>query len=124
MTMKFEQFLVSKCEYMRCFVSGGVCEGDGAHLSLSNKVLVVVAKQLHFVGSVDSTTASRWVDIATSSMLTTADKRDLLTHLNDKVDLEESVDDHNPGVVRQGQAGLRLGQSGSFRWGIRRLQQQ
>ena len=75
----------------------------------------MAAKQLHFVGSVDNTTASRWVDIVTSSMLTPADKHDLLNHLNDKVDLEESVDDHNPGVLRQGQAGLRLCQSGPFR---------
>ena len=123
-TMKFEQFMESKCEYLRCFLAGGgVCEGSEAHLSLSRKVLAVAAKQLHFVGSVDSTTASRWVDIVTSSMMTPEDKRVLLNHLNDKVDLEESVDDHNPGVLRQGQACLRLGQSGPFRWGIRRLHQ-
>ena len=111
-TMKFEQFLVSKCEYMRCFVAGGVCEGSGAHLSLSNKVLAVVAKQLHFVGSVDSTTASRWVDIVTSSMLTPADKHDLIIHLNDKVDLEESVDDQNPGGPSSGSGGPSSGSVG------------
>ena len=97
--MKFEQFMEGKCEYLRCFLAGGgVCEGSEAHLSLSRKVLAVAAKQLHFVGSVDSTTASRWVDIVTSSMLTPEDKSDLLNHLNDKVDLEVSVDNHNPGV--------------------------
>ena len=123
--MKFEQFMEGKCEYLRCFLAGGgVCEGSEAHLSLSRKVLAVAAKQLDFVASVDSTTASRIVDIVTSSNLTPEDKSDLLNHLNDKVDLEEPTDDHNPGVLRQGQAGLRLGQSGPFRWGIRRLQQQ
>ena len=97
-TMKFEQFMEGKCEYLRCFLAGGgVCEGSEAHLSLSRKVLAVAAKQLHFVGSVDSTTASRWVDIVRTSMLTPADKHGLIIHLNDKVDLEESVDDHNPG---------------------------
>ena len=97
-TVRFERFMSSNLEYLKCFSAGtGVGEGSEEHLKLSKKVLTAMAKQLHFVKSVDSTTAKRWVDSVTSSMLTTDDKRDLLKHLNDKVDLEEPVDNHNPG---------------------------
>ena len=98
-TMKFEHFMGGKCEYLRCFLaSGGVCEGSEAHLSLSRKVLAVAATQLEFVASLNTTTATRIVDIVMSSNLTPDDKNDLLNRLNDKVDLEESVDNHNSGV--------------------------
>ena len=81
----------------------------------------MASMQLHFVPYFDCTTASRLVDIVTTSILVPADKHELIVRLNDKVDLEEHSDVPNPGVLRQGQAGLRLGQPGSSRWSIRRL---
>ena len=118
---KFEDFLVSRCEYMRCFVASGVVQGSKPHVQLSSKVVHMASMQLHFVPYFDCTTASRLVDIVTTSILVPADKHELIVRLNDKVDLEERSDEPNLGVLRQGQAGLRLGQSGSSRRSIRRL---
>ena len=88
---KFEHFLVSRCEYMRCFIAGGVTQGSEPHVALSKKVLGMASKQLHVMPSVDCETASRLVDIATSSMLIPADKHELMVRLNDKVDLAAGV---------------------------------
>ena len=88
-TKKFEHFLVSRCEYLRCFIAGGVCQGSEPHVALSKKVLDMASKQLHFMPSVGCETARQLVDIVTSSMLTPADKHELMVRLNDKVDLEE-----------------------------------
>ena len=94
---KFEDFLVSRCEYMRCFVAGGVVQGSKPHVQLSSKVVHMASMQLHFVPYFDCTTASRLVDIVTTSILVPADKHELIVRLNDKVDLEECNDDPNPG---------------------------
>ena len=91
-------------------------------MALSKKVLDTASRQFTFVGVVDCTTASRLVAIVTSSQMMPEDKHELIVRLNVKVDLDECVDGSNPGVLRQGQAGLRLGQSNSLRWSIRCLQ--
>ena len=123
-TKKFEDFLVSRCEYLKRLVAGGgVVPGSKPHVALSKKVLDTASRQFAFVGVVNCTTASRVMDIVTSSQMMPEDKHELIVRLNVKVDLDECVDGSNPGVLRQGQAGLRLGQSNSLRWSIRRLQQ-
>ena len=122
-TKKFEDFLVSRCEYLKCVVVGGVVPGSKPHVTRSKEVLDMASRQFTFVGVVDCTTASRLVAIVTSSQMMPEDKHELIVRLNVKVDLDECADGSNPGVLRQGQAGLRLGQSNSLRWSIRRLQQ-
>ena len=94
-TEGFERFMSSNLAYLKCY-SAGTGDGSEDHVKVSKKVVTAMAKSLHFVKSVDATTAKRWVDSVTASMLIPADKHDLLKHLNDKVNLEEPVDNDNP----------------------------
>ena len=72
----------------------------------------MASKQLYFMPSVACETASQLVDIVTSSMLTPADKHELMIRLNDKVDLEESTGDENPGGPSSGSGGPSSGSVG------------
>ncbi len=92
MSLKFEQFVEARFEYMTCFLAGGMVEGGDKHLSLSKKVLGLVSKQLHFVPSMDCNAARRLLAMTSSSSLLETDRQELMCRLNDKVDLDESTD--------------------------------
>ena len=44
MSLKFEQFVTSRFEYVQYFIAGGMIEGSDHHRSLSKKVLDLVSK--------------------------------------------------------------------------------
>jgi hypothetical protein len=92
MSLKFEQFLAPRYEYVECHIAGGVDVDSVRHRELSKKVLESVSKQLHFVPSIDCTTAARLIARTSSSSLIETDKQELMCRLNDKVDLDESTD--------------------------------
>ena len=110
MSQKFEQFVQSRFEYMACFLAGGMIEGSIKHHEISKKVLDTVSKQLHFVTSMDCNAAKRLLAITSSSPLIGTDKQELMCRLNDKVDMEASVDTLSPepsssGSTSSGSAG-------------------
>ena len=108
-TKKFEDFLVSRCEYLKCVVAGGVLPGSKPHVTLSKQVLDMASRQLNVLGVVDCTTASRLVDIVTSSTMMPEDKHELIVRLNVKVDLDECADGSNPGGPSSGSGGASSG---------------
>ena len=96
MSLKFEQFVESRFEYMTCFLAGGMVEGSPRHNELSKKVLDLVSKQLNFVPSMNCNAARRLLAITSSSPLIGTDKQELMCRLNDKVDMEACVDASSP----------------------------
>ena len=110
MSLKFEQFVESRFEYMTCFLAGGMVEGSPKHNEIWKKVLETVSRQLHFVPSMDCNAARRLLAITSSSPLIGTDKQDLMCRLNDKVDMEAGVDASSPepsssGSTSSGSAG-------------------
>ena len=78
MSLKFEQFVESRFEYMTCFLAGGMVEGSPKHNELSKMVLDLVSKQLHLVPSIDCTAARRLLAMTSSSSLLETDKQELM----------------------------------------------
>ena len=74
MSKKFEQFVESRFEYLKCFLAGGMAEDGPKYHQISKKVLATVSKQLHFVPSMDCNAARRLLAITSSSPLIGIDK--------------------------------------------------
>ena len=113
MSLKFEQFVVSRFEYVQCFIAGGMIEGSDSHRALSKKVVDLMSKQLHFVPFIERTAAQRLLAITSSSSLIDTDKQELMCRLNDKVDLEACTDAASLGPSSSVSASSADGSAGS-----------
>ena len=105
MSLKFEQFLGSRHEYVQCHIAGGVDVDSVRHRELSKKVLDCVSKQLHFLPSIDCSTAARLIARTSSSSLIETDRQELMCRLNDKVDMEADVGASSPEPSSSASAG-------------------
>ena len=87
MSVKLEEFVISRFEYMQCMLAGGMEEGSDKHNAMSKKVLALVTSQLHNIKEIDRLAANRLIAGISSSPMNGADKQLLMCSLNEKVDL-------------------------------------
>ena len=57
MSLKLEEFVISRFEHMRCMLDGGMAEGGDKHNLMSKKVLQLVTSQLHNIKNIDCVAA-------------------------------------------------------------------
>ena len=99
MSVKLEDFVISRLEYMQCMLAGGMEEDSDKHNAMSKKVLTLVTTQLHNIKAIDCHAAQGLIAGISSSPMNGADKQQLMCSLTEKVNLAADAEPVVEGVA-------------------------